>query len=256
MNIAIDIGNSFTHFGIYHAKKLLNSFKIPTHTPINLRKFHLKYLSKIAGDISSSGISSVVPSQNKLWNDYARKYLNLKAIIINYKSKLPIKIRIKNSSTLGSDRICDAVYGYEYFKRRENVIICDLGTANTYEVVLKNGDYIGGIIAPGIVTSAIALSLNTGKLPLLGTGYLRFNKSVIGRNTTGAIQSGLMNYALFATEGIIKSIEKELGMRFKVIITGGSGKAIQKRLSVKSLYKENTVLDGINLILNYQNKRN
>ncbi len=253
MNLAIDIGNSFTHFGIYRSNKLLFNLRIPTHTETILRTLHSQYFAKYTKNVSQIGISSVVPKTTKYWTDYAIKYLKIKPLIINNKNKLPIKIKIKNSDTLGADRICDAAFAWSYYKGKQNVIICDFGTANKYDVVLKNGDFIGGIIAPGITTSAIALSLNTGKLPMLGVNNFKFNKNVLGRNTMQAIQSGLMNYPLYATEGIIKSIEKELKRKFKVIVTGGSAKTIQKRLSIKTKYVENAVLDGINLILNYQN---
>jgi type III pantothenate kinase len=254
MNLAIDIGNSFTHFGIYRSNKLLFNLKIPTHAKTNFKQLHSRYFAEYAGHISKAGISSVVPSNTKQLSGYIKKYMKIMPLIINNKNRLPIKIKVKNSNSLGADRICYAVYGYEYFNRKENVIICGLGTANTYNIVLKNGDFIGGAIAPGIWMSAIALSLNTGKLPLLRFSDLKFNRSVIGKDTKQAIQSGLMNYSLYATEGMIKAIEKELKRKFKVIITGGLAKVITKKLQVNATYVENAVLAGINLILNYQNK--
>jgi type III pantothenate kinase len=249
MNLTVDIGNSFTHIGLF-SNKLILTFKYPTHSKPNIDLLKTKFYSEI---IESAGISSVVPTMITFWQKRAIKWWKIKPLIVNNRSKLPVRLKVKNSNTLGSDRICNAVYGYEYFNRRENVIIADLGTANTYDAVLKNGDFIGGIIAPGIDTSALALNMNTAKLPLLNIKDYKFNKSLIGRDTKQAIQSGLMNYALFATEGIVKAIEKELKRKFKVIITGGPAKIIHNRLSIKSIYVENTVLEGINAILNYQN---
>jgi len=253
MNLTIDIGNTLTHFGLYRVAKLILKFSVPTHSKVNLKQIHSRYFARYKGKIINAAISSVAPSHTAEWAGYTKKFHKIIPLIINNKSWLPIKIKVKNSNTLGPDRIVNAAYGYLKFKSNQNVIICDLGTANTYDIVLKNGDYIGGIIAPGVSTSAIALKLNTEKLPLLNINDFRFNRSVIGKNTKEAIQSGLMNYPLYATEGIIKATEKELKRKFKVIITGGPAKIIQKKLSIKSFYVENAVLEGLNMILNYQN---
>lgn len=253
MNLAIDIGNTLTHFGLYRTDKPVLRFSVPTHSKVNVREIHLKYLANYSARITHSAIASVAPSLTKTWMEYIKKYFKFMPVIVNNKSYLPIKVKVKNSDTLGADRIVNAAYGYMKFKEKENVVVCDLGTANTYDVVFKNGDFIGGIIAPGISTSAVALKQNTEKLPLLNIRDFRFNKSIIGKNTKEAIQSGLMNYPLYATEGIIKAIEKELKRKFEVIITGGPAKLIQKRLNIKSCYVENAVLDGLNMIINYQN---
>lgn len=250
MNLAIDIGNSFTHFAVYNGRKKIKSFRIPTHSKISKQPFHKKYLSVYINDIEDIGISSVVPAKDRFWREYTIKYFKQKPLFINNKTSLPFNFKINKVSSPGADRICNSVFGYEYFNRKENVIVIDFGTANTYDVVLKNGYFAGGIIAPGIETSAKALNLNTGKLPLIKYNDYSFKRSVVGKNTFEAIQSGIMNYALFATEGIDKAIEREFGRKFKVIITGGLAKTIRKKLSIKTTYIENTVLEGINIILN------
>ena len=252
MNLAVDIGNSYTHLAVFSGQKEVENFNISTNNfdSVSICK---KYLKKYSGKIKSAGISSVVPSKNEFWNSFVAIYLKTKPLFISNRINLPIKLKIEKTASLGTDRICNSVFGFEYFKKNENVIVIDFGTANTYDVVLKNADFIGGIIAPGIETSSKALNLNTGKLPLLKKSDFKFEKSLIGKNTKDAIRSGLMNYALYATEGIISSIKKELKKEFKVIITGGNAKKIQNKLSFKTIYIENTVLKGINIILNYNN---
>lgn len=252
MNLAIDIGNTFTHFGLYKGGKLVRTFNIPTHSKLQLSSFHNKYIIRTADKIEQIGISCVVPKQIQIWLDYIKKYFGIYPLTINNKNKLPVSLKVKNSVTLGADRICLAAYGYSKFK--DNVIVCGFGTANTYNIVLKNGNFIGGIIAPGINTSAKALNNNTGKLPKLNFKDLKFSRSVIGSNTKSAIRSGLLNYPLFATEGIIKAIEKQYRCKFKVVITGGSAKIFKNKFSFKAHYNDNAVLDGINMILEYQNK--
>jgi type III pantothenate kinase len=250
MNLAIDIGNSFTHFGLFKSNKLIKSFRFPSNQQASPETFDEIKSFLFNKEISKAGISSVIPEKIQYWSDLVQKLVNIQPVIISNKMKLPVKVKIKNSETVGTDRICNAVFGYLYFKKKENVIIVDLGTANTYDVVLKNGDFVGGIIAPGIETSAKAMHSNTAQLPELTYIDFKFGKSTIGNDTKEAIQSGIMNYPLFATEGIVKRIEKELKKKFKVIISGGNAKAIKERLPVKTIYAENTVLEGINMILN------
>lgn len=252
MNLAIDIGNTFTHFGLYEGGKSIRTFKVLTHKRVSIPSFHKNHLAKYIHRVEQIGISSVVPNNNLIWKRYIKKYFGFIPLIISNKSKLPISLKVKNSNTLGADRICLAVYGYYKFK--DNVIVCGLGTANTYNVILKNGDFIGGIIAPGINTSAKALNLNTGQLPELHFNTLKFSKSLVGNDTKSAIQAGLLNYPLYATEGILKAIEKEYKRKFKVIVTGGAAKILKKKFAFKAYYVENAVLDGINMILEYQNK--
>src|SRR5688572_6938334 len=122
MNLAIDIGNSFTHFGIYRGSKLVDSFKIPTHPKADLKAINEKYLGKYSGKISDAGISSVVPNATKDLVNLALKNLKVKPLIINNKCRLPIKIKVKNSSSHGADRICDAVFAYQHFNGQSNVI--------------------------------------------------------------------------------------------------------------------------------------
>lgn len=249
MNLAIDIGNSFTHVAVFSANCCICQYSFQNQ-PIGDYSANLsRVFTKISETITAAGISCVVPKLQKKCVEITRRKFNLVPLTINYKTLLPIKLKILNPRTIGADRLCNAVAGYEYFRRRRNVIIADFGTANTYDIVLKNGDFLGGIIAPGIMTSARALNLNTGKLPLMRLQSLKFGRSIIGRNTEQAIRSGLLNYPLHASNGLISSIERDLGRKFKVILTGGSAKLFHKRLNHPSVLIENTVLEGINIIL-------
>lgn len=248
MNLTVDIGNTNTRFSLFKGQKLVQTYSAKSNKPVHLPSRFNKY----RGYITQCGISSVVPSLTKLTADYIRKKFNIKPIIINNYCKLPIVIKVKNSSSLGPDRICNAVFGYEFYSRKSAVIICSFGTANTIDVILKNGEFIGGLIAPGISLNAIALNQYTGKLPLLSPKELKYSCSIAGNDTYSAIQSGLLNYPLYATFGIIKSFEKEYKTKFKLVITGGNGKIFHKKFNINSEYIENTVLPGINYILNYR----
>ncbi|KXK49598.1 MAG: type III pantothenate kinase [Chlorobi bacterium OLB5] len=133
-----------------------------------------------------------------------------------------------------------------------NILIIDLGTANKYDLVLSNGDYVGGIIAPGLITSSIALNLNTGKLPLIKFNKLSRNSPLIGKNTFEAIQSGLVNYMKLATEGIVDGVKRKYPGKLNIYITGGSAGLIKSKLNFDYKYTENSVLHGLNYVINFQ----
>jgi len=251
-NLAIDIGNTNTHIGLF-SKKLVKLSIFPTHNSSLIKDSENIFSLLSSKKINKCAVSSVVPDYEKFWENYLDIKFNILPLVINNKIHLPVKIKVNNSNLLGADRICNAVCGYEYFKRKQNVIVIDMGTAITYNVILKNGDFIGGIIAAGLGTAAKSLNIYTGKLPLLNKDRLLFPKTVIGNNTVAAIQSGLMNSALYAIEGMVKAIKKEKNRNFEAIITGGLAKPFHKKLSFKPVYMENTVLQGLNMIMNYNN---
>lgn len=250
MNLTIDIGNSFTHFAVFKGSKHIY---VQNCSSISITAL-TKAVKKIRKDceITKIGISSVSTNAQRSIEILIRKDFKIKPLTINNKSKMPIKVKVKKPSSLGPDRICNAVYGYHNFNGQSNVLVIDLGTANTYDLVLKNGDFVGGIIAPGIMTSSKALNLNTGKLPLFEYSKLSAIAPLIGRNTFEAIQSGLVNYMKYATEGLVKAIKNHYRGKLTVVITGGSAKFLGKKLNFKHIYETNTVLEGINIILNHQ----
>lgn len=251
MNLAIDIGNSYTHFAVYYNRNCLHSAKCSSTDKQKIR--NSISVIKYKFNIGFIGIASVKNKVNEEVKAQCRKTFKLIPLSINYKSKLPINISMKSAVTLGADRICNAVYGYTYFKRKENVIVIDLGTANTFDVVTKKGEFIGGIIAPGLMTSSKALNVNTANLPLLEYKKLSKNATLIGKNSFEAIQSGLINYMKFATEGIVRSLKKQFKGKLKVILTGGSSELLLRKVNFKYIHTDNTVPEGINIILNYQN---
>ncbi len=248
-NLAIDIGNTNAHLAVYSNSKKVRNSVFPTANVIGFNRL-IQVLGKHRNSVTGIGISSVNPAVNRKWIDVCRKTLRISPLIISSRTKLPIGIKIRNSRTLGSDRICNAVYGFTKYKGRKNVIIVSLGTAITIDVVLRNGDFIGGIIAAGLSISAKALNEFTGKLPLLKENQLKYNKRIIGVNTKDSIRAGIVNYSIHAINGIISEIEKKIGSEFGVILTGGSAIKVKRFLSHRNQSVENAVLEGINIILN------
>lgn len=250
MNLLIDIGNTFTHIGIAGETHIANDFKFPTHSKIVASQV-LKKLGGYKRKIKNAAITSVVPQKTAHWKEFVSKYLNVRPLILSAKVPLPLKINVKRLDSVGGDRICGAVGGYFFFKGKSNVIVVDLGTATTYNVILKNGEFEGGVISPGIETSAKALHLYTGRLPLLKARQFIFPRRVVGRSTVEAIQSGLMYAASFSIDGMIKEIEKEYRCEFKVILTGGNAARLNKRIEHNAKSEKFLVFLGLNRILQY-----
>lgn len=253
MNLAIDIGNSFIHLGIFRGSKLIKHSALHTDDTSALKLILKRYIKNYSpGGI---GIASVNPRAERTLLYMLSKSLRSEIITINNKSKLPIAIKVKNSSTLGADRICNAVYGFMK-SAGNNALVIDLGTANTYDLVLKNGSFVGGIIAPGLLTSAMALSSNTAKLPLVSRLRTQKDIKLIGADTKEAISSGLFYYMLFASEGVVAAVKKQYGSNIQVFLTGGSAALIAKIVNFKCKVVHNTVLDGINMIINHNRHEN
>lgn len=252
MILAIDIGNSITHMAVYDRNRIIYLRKFPTRSQ-SAEKFVLAAASRFRGKIVAAGIASVVPGKNKLWRILIKKNFSLNLAFISDKVYLPITLNVKSPHKLGADRICNALAAYEYFGKKENVIAVDLGTAITYDVVLKSGEYLGGIISPGIEIMAKSLHAFTSKLPMLKRTDMIVPKRVIGRSTVEAIRSGTLYSALASFEGIMVKIENERKIKFKIVLTGGFAKYIHASTKFNTVIRENLVLDGINYIIGYNN---
>jgi type III pantothenate kinase len=211
-------------------------------------------LSKYSKKIIAAGISSVVPAKDKQWADFIQNKFEIKPLFVSEKLKLPVKLKVQNAKTLGADRICNAAAAYAISRGRKNVIVIDLGTATTYDVVLKNGDYVGGIISAGIVTSSKALHDYTGKLPALSSRQFVFPRKAVGRNTLEAIQSGVMFNASMMVDSMVRAIKKEYPGEFEVVITGGLAPKIHRKIETKARIEKNLVLKGLNSILQFIDK--
>ena len=247
MNLAIDIGNTFVHFGVFRGQRLAEQVSVPNSDLPSIKK-SLNFLLK-RYEINCGAIASVNPKAERVIKKLFPKTLEVLNLTINNKIKLPLSIKVQNSATLGTDRICNAVYGYMKSAGKDSLVI-DLGTANTYDLVLKDGSFLGGIIAPGLTTSALALNTNTAKLPVVSVLSTQKRIPLIGRNTQEAISSGLLHYMLFATEGIVAAAKKQYGRNLQVYLTGGSAKHIASSVNFNCKYVQNTVLEGLNMIIN------
>jgi type III pantothenate kinase len=247
--IAIDIGNTWTKVGIFLRKKLAGQLNIPSLPSPSPAKVWLQLSSffrakKIPLElISGSVISSVVPPLSRKFSSLIKRHLRIDPLIISGTSAGGLRIYYENPKTLGADRICSAVAAFHNYGGP--VIVVDFGTATTYDVITKNGAFLGGAITPGLGITSLELHNRTAQLPKV---KLRFPKSVIGKTTIESIQSGILYGTVDAMEGMIRRIKTITGKSTKVVLTGGFSHLIKAKSSIAASFEPSLVLQGARLI--------
>jgi type III pantothenate kinase len=255
MLLAIDTGNTHTTFGIFSNDELKFTFRFSTKAVhdkdvfSDFLKCTLQSLNVQLSEITQCGISSVVPSVDKNLNEVAQELFNTEPFFITPSIDLPFRLLVDNPMEVGADRICNVAGGFA--KYGGPLVIVSFGTATVFDVVSSSGDFIGGIIAPGIQTSAKALYQAAEKLPEV---ELKFPDKVIGTNTITNMQSGIMFSALDAFEGMIERIKNEINSDIKVVITGGFSKLIYEKTSLNVNLEFDLVLEGIKILIERQKR--
>jgi type III pantothenate kinase len=249
MLLAIDIGNTNIKVGIFDGDKLKATWSLATgiHRTsdeyggvlINLMERKKIPPSKVTG----VALCGVVPPLLSTFVELCREYLNTKPLVVEAGVKTGMRIRLDNPREVGPDRVVDAVAAQNLYGKP--VIIIDLGTATTFDVVSKEGDYLGGAIAPGIVMATEALYTRTAALPRIG---LSRPKQVIGKSTISAMQSGIIFGYIELIEGMIRRIEQELGGKAKVIATGGQSHLLAQEIPAIEVVNPDLTLIGLRLI--------
>lgn len=221
MLLVIDIGNTNTSIGVFDKENLIKTFSISSDIKKTEDEYgimlltvlnHNNLISKIKGAI----VSSVVPQLCEIYKNALLKYMNIKAIGLSYKSKMPVVLKLDNNKEIGADRIANA--SAVAIKYKLPCIVIDFGTATTFDIVDKDSNFIGGIIAPGLKIQANSLSQFTSKLPKL---KIEAPKNAIGKNTISAMLSGIVLGHKCMIEGMIKKCEKEMNQKATIIATGG-----------------------------------
>lgn len=250
MILAVDIGNTHTVFGIYDKKKLLGDWRVTSFVTRTEDEFGalVRDFCDDAGiavkKISAIGISSVVPNLTDVMQRMAKKYFKIEPVVVSSSLSLGIKILYDDPVSVGADRLCNAVAGYAKYKGP--IVIVDFGTATTFDVISKEGEYLGGVIAPGIETSAAELHRRAAKLPKID---IHFPKKVVGTNTVASMQSGILYGALDSMETMIRRISKEIDDYPTVIATGGFSELMMKHSKILNKHEPTLVLDGIRIIV-------
>ena len=204
---------------------------------------NLLHRGPTGSDIDGVAMCSVVPPLIAIFEELCQRYLQLSPLVVGAGVKTGVRIRMDNPREVGADRIVNAAAAHHLYGG--SVIITDFGTATTFDVVSKEGNYMGGAIAPGIGTAAEALFMRAAMLPRV---ELVRPKRAIGTNTILAMQSGIVFGYVALVEGMIARIQKELGEPAKIVATGGFAEAIAKETSVINVVNTNLTLVGLRLI--------
>ena len=249
MLLAVDIGNTSTTLGVFDGEKLRATWHIATgvHRMSDEYAALLLNLLRQQGldttDIKAVALCSVVPPLISTFEELCERYFHISPLVVGTGVKSGVSIRMDNPREVGADRIADAAAAHHLYGGP--VLVIDLGTATTFGIISKEGDYIGGIIATGIATAAEALFTRTAQLPRV---ELAPPKHVIGTNTVAAIQSGIIYGYASLVEGMLARIQKELGVKAKVVATGGYAGLIAKETKVIDVVNPDLTLIGLRLI--------
>tara|TARA_B000000475_G_scaffold154575_1_gene124516 strand:+ start:4427 stop:5194 length:768 start_codon:yes stop_codon:yes gene_type:complete len=251
--IAIDIGNSETNVGVGNSTKW-ESYRYTTRKTITSDELLMMFkttidLSKL-NDKAVDGVivCSVVPQITDSVVSAISEFTTKDVLVVGPGIKTGLKVNIDNPKELGPDRIANSVGGFK--KTNKEVVIVDLGTATTFDIVNSNKEYLGGSIAPGIKISLDALISKTSSLKSV---ELKEPDKVIGKNTYEAIQSGLVLGHASMIDSMLEKIVLESNLSPGVVITGGLGTLIQPVLNINSSYEKNLTLDGLEEIYNLNN---
>ena len=251
MLLAIDIGNTNVTFGAFEGEKIKATWRVSTaihRMPDEYANIMLSLMERqgiAASQIKDVVICSVVPPLLITFEEVCRHFLKKAPLVVEAGVKTGVRIDMDNPREVGPDRIVNAVAAHHLYGGP--VIVIDLGTATTLDVVSKGGEYIGGAIAPGIAIATEALFTRTAVLPRI---ELAIPKKAIGRNTVAAMQSGIVFGYIGLIEGLVSRIQAELDEKAKVVAAGGYAKLLAQATNVIEIVNPDLTLVGLRLIYN------
>jgi type III pantothenate kinase len=251
MLLAIDVGNTNLTLGLYEGDQLGPRWRLATDHERMPDEYGLQFVGLLthealkAKDISGICLASVVPPLTSRIVQACNQYLGREPLVVDAGVKTGVRVRYENPKAVGADRIADAAAVQRLYGGPACVV--DFGTATTFDGISKEGDYLGGAIAPGIGIASEALFLRTAKLPRVD---LQRPPNAIGRNTVHAMQSGLLFGYVALVEGMVDRFRMELGDDMKVIATGGLGEIIAAETEVIQVVAPWLTLEGLRIIWN------
>jgi type III pantothenate kinase len=252
--LVVDVGNTQTHIGLMADGQVVSEWRIATvrHRTSDelaglLQGFFSLQRETLREAVDEVGIASVVPRLTQMWTEMCDKHLGIIPFVVGPGTRTGIRIAMKNPSEVGADRIVNAVAAFETYGGP--CIVADYGTATTFDVVSAEGDYVGGVIAPGIEVSLEALTTRAAQLIKV---ELVEPDHAIGKSTVEALQSGAVYGFAGQIEGIVHAIWAELGVRCRVVATGGLAELIARHTDVIEVVDPQLTLRGIDLVMRRQ----
>lgn len=248
MLLVLDVGNTNTVMGIYSEGSLIGHWRLTSKKQtIDEVGFMIQGLLQASSicreDITGAVYASVVPSLDEMFMEGVRQYIGIPCLKVKHTLDTGLTIKVKNPAGIGADRLLNAVAGIE--KYGTPLIVVDLGTAITLDVIDAEGSYIGGTISPGMELGMESLFSRTAKLPQIA---LEAPENYIGADTTEAIQSGIVYGCVGMVDTLIENIFRELGTRCRVVATGGHSKILTAYSKIVKDSDQWLTLDGLRII--------
>jgi type III pantothenate kinase len=255
MLLAVDAGNTHTVFGLFDGEPLLSSWRIATRPEVTADELGVLLQAMLVQrgfdpqGVDGVIIACVVPDLHETLEATARETFGCEPLVVGPGLRTGMPILYENPHEVGADRIVNAVAAQSRFGAP--VIVVDFGTATTFDVVGPGGEYLGGVIAPGLGISAEALFRRAARLHRVS---VRRPAKVIGRNTEHSTQAGLFFGYAGLVEGLVRRIRAELGIEAPVVATGGLSSTLASELTFLSAVDPNLTLDGLRLLW-HKNRR-
>jgi type III pantothenate kinase len=245
--LAIDVGNTHTVLGVYAGKQLLAHWRIQTAQGRTADEYGVLVRSLLRGPeaegLEGAAVACVVPAMTGTIAELCKRHLGLDPLIVGPGIRTGMPILYDKPQEVGADRIVNAIAAYE--RTHDTTIVVDFGTTTVFDYITERGEYVGGVICPGLAISSQALFERAAKLYPV---ELVRPKQVVGRNTVHAIQSGLMYGHLALVDGLVERIQKENKVKARVIATGGLAPLFAMESGTIEEVDEFLTLEGLRLV--------
>ena len=256
MLLAMDIGNTNTVLGLFKGDRLFDQWRIRTDVNTTVDEYGITIRSLFSvhalpfNEVHHVIISCVVPPVLNAIERFCKRYLDINPLIVGPGIRTGMPISYDNPREVGADRIVNAIAAYDMYKTA--TIVVDFGTATTFDYISARGEYMGGVISPGIMISCEALFYKTSKLPRVEI-FAR-PPSILAKNTVSSMNAGIVYGYSGLVEGIITRMKQEVKTDLKVVATGGLATLIAAECPAIDEVDDDLTLKGLRIIFDRNRK--
>jgi type III pantothenate kinase len=244
MLLAVDVGNTQTALGLYRDEELVDHFRLATDRNRTGDELGVTLAALFdLEDVEGICLSTTVPALEREWDRVAQRWLKAPLLTLGPGVRTGIPIRYDDPREVGPDRIANAVAGLERYGAP--CIVVDFGTSTNFDIVSPDGEYVGGVLAPGIEVSMDALFARAARL--VKVDFVA-PAGVIGKTTVGGLQSGLVYGFAGQVDGIVRRIRQELGVDAQTVATGGLADLIEPHAETLDRVDPFLTLEGLRLV--------
>jgi type III pantothenate kinase len=247
--LAIDVGNTNIVFGLFDGERLAHQFRVESARGRTADEYAVQLHALLgmhgvkAHAVDAAIVACVVPSLTEPMVQLVKRGFGRDALVVGPGTRTGMAILIENPREVGADRIADAVAGYD--KAKGGVVVVDFGTSTNFDCVTPRGEYLGGVLAPGLQISADALFTRAAKLSRV---EIALPPRVVGRSTIHAMQSGIVYGYVGLVDGLVERILAEVGFPCAVIATGGLASLIAPLSKTVGEVDEHLTLTGLRIL--------